>query len=253
VEELLEAGLLKDPLGIFGLEARDGEAKEGERLEDRERWGKKSVLNLFASIRERRRIPLARFIYALGIPHVGLITARDIAQHFGSVEAWWTAMLALRHNGTDTAAAPGASPLGTIDGIGGVIIEALSAFVRDDRNRQLVESLLGEVEAVGSLSPVTESTEGAASSTPRGEGAAEGSALQGKNILFTGAIRGMSRSEAEDAARGLGAVPCKTISKKVDVVVVGAEPGGKAKKAAALGVKCISEDEWLTLVGRRQE
>jgi len=251
-------------------------------LEERAGWGEKSVTALFSAIAARRKIPLSRFIFALGVTHVGQTTAQAIAAHFGSVGNWWGAMQALEQGEVEegrcgvedrkdmeehlnggcvetregeknlpskqVATAQDAGGMDTIEGIGPTVIASLRAFVRDERNKRTVEALFREIEVLNEES-FTERSDIEVSAGGRGPPRVDGP-LVGKTVLFTGALQGMTRSEVEAQARQMGATPVKTLSKKVDMIVVGASPGSKARKGRDLGIEHLEEAQWLTLVDR---
>jgi DNA ligase (NAD+) len=224
IEAFYQDGLVMRPQDIFTLEARD--ATSLKKLKNREGWGETSVRNLFAAIAARRNVALHRFIFALGIRHVGESTAKVLARHFGTIEA-------LR----DTAIAAGEpdsearKTLTAIDGIGPVMAEALVDFFTEQHNSEAVADLLTHItlqppEVVASQSPVS-----------------------GKTVVFTGALERMSRDEAKAMAERLGAKVSGSVSKKTDLVVAGPGAGSKLADARKHGVEVISEDEWFTLVG----
>lgn len=217
--------LIETAADIFTLEARDAAAPA--KLADRTGFGRTSVRNLFAAIAARRTVPLNRFIYALGIRHVGETNARRLARHFGLFEA-------LRSTARTAAADPAseaAAELLGIDGLGGVVAEAVSGFFAEAHNETVLDALLREVsptpmEAVASASPVA-----------------------GKTIVFTGSLEKMTREEAKARAEALGAKVAGSVSAKTTLVVAGPGAGSKLAKAGELGIEVISEDDWLALVG----
>jgi DNA ligase (NAD+) len=217
VQEFWDDKLVRAPADIFRLKA--------EQLEDREGWGEASAQKLIAAIAARRSISLDRFIYALGIPQVGEATAKLLARHYRSFARWRTAM-------------EGAGPeseawreLNDIHGIGEDMATDIVGFFAEKHNRQVLDDLRGErVEIADYEAP-------SASSSP----------LSGKTIVFTGALEAMSRPEAKARAEALGAAVTSSVSNKTDYVVVGADAGSKATKAAALGVAVLTEEEWLKL------
>ncbi len=216
-------GLVMSPADIFTLEARDKRAMK--KLKDREGFGETSVRNLFAAINARRNVPLNRFIFGLGMRHVGETNARRLARHFGTFEA-------LRETGR-AASDPDSearTELNGIEGVGDVVAEAVADFFAEKHNEDVLDSLLNEVspepmEAVQTSSPVA-----------------------GKTIVFTGALERMTREEAKAQAERLGAKVSGSVSKKTDLVVAGPGAGSKLAKAEEFGIEVISEDEWLTRV-----
>ena len=182
--------------------------------------------NLFAAIEARRNVALHRFIFALGIRHVGESTAKVLARHFLTLEALRETAIAAREPDSEARKA-----LTAIDGIGPVMAEALVDFFTEQHNAEAVADLLTHVtlqppEVVASQSPVS-----------------------GKTVVFTGALERMSRDEAKAMAESLGAKVSGSVSKKTDLVVAGPGAGSKLADARKHGVEVISEDEWFTLVG----
>jgi DNA ligase (NAD+) len=202
----------------------------GERREELAKlpgWGSKKVDNLLGAIEARRTIALERFINALGIRFVGESNARLLARHYGSLEAWHAAMVAAQEGGDDSRA-----ELENIDGIGPKVAEAILEFFAETHNRDALEALAREVQVEDAVAP-----------------AAGSSALAGKTVVFTGTLATVSRAEAKATAEALGAKVAGSVSAKTDYVVVGADAGSKAKRAAELGVTTLSEDEWRELAG----
>jgi len=221
VREFVAAGLLHGPADIFALPAHEAE------IATREGWGDTSARNLSRAIEVRRKIPLARFIYALGIRRIGEANAKLLARHYGSFANWRTQMLAAVAIGSEARI-----DLASIIGIGPAIAEELAEFFAEPRNLATLDSLAALLEI-----------EAAAPSA-----AAEGS-LAGKLIVFTGTLTTMTRPEAKALAERLGARVTDSVSKRTDLVVVGEDAGSKAKKAAELGVRTVSETEWRELAG----
>jgi DNA ligase (NAD+) len=199
-----------------------------EALAAREGWGGKSVERLLAAIEARRRIPLDRFIFALGIRQVGEATAKLLARHYGTAEAWRDAMV----RAADAPEGEAAQELGTIDQVGPSMVADIRAFFAEPHNRETVADLLREVEVE-------------AAQRPR----ATGSPVAGKTVVFTGTLETMTRQEAKARAEALGANVAGSVSKRTDYVVVGADAGSKAAKARELGVATLTEAEWTALVG----
>ena len=225
VEEFYADGLIAAPQDIFTLERRD--ARSLKKLKDREGWGESSVTNLFSAIEARRKIALDRFIFALGIRHVGETTARLLARTYGSAEHLREQMkLAAASDESDPR-----SELNAIDGIGDVVAEALVQFFDEPHNVEIFDALLKEV------SPQALAT--VASSSP----------VSGKTVVFTGALERMTREEAKAMAERLGAKVAGSVSKKTDLLVAGPGAGSKLKDAEKYGVEVIDENAWFVLVG----
>ncbi|MBM3517177.1 MAG: NAD-dependent DNA ligase LigA [Alphaproteobacteria bacterium] len=217
-------GLIEGPVDLFMLEARDGAGRPA--LAEREGWGPTSAGKLFRAIRARRRIGLDRVIYALGIRHIGQTTARLLARSYGTAEAFFAAMAAAQ----DHASADYAELL-AIGGIGETVAEALLAFFAEPRNAAVVAALREQVDIL----PVA---------PPRA-----GSPLAGRTVVFTGTLAAMTRSEAKSRAEALGAKVAGSVSAKTDYLIAGPGAGTKAERARALGVKVLTEEEWLALLG----
>ena len=225
IQAFFDDRLIQSPEDIFTLEARD--RKAATRLDEREGWGPQSATKLFAAIGARRKIALDRFIFALGIRHVGETTARLLARFYGTIDNFRAAMLeAAKGKNTDAF-----RELDAIEGIGEVVAEAIADFFGEPHNVRVVNDLLAEVspqplEARKTSSPVT-----------------------GKTVVFTGTLEKLTRGEAKAQAERFGAKVAGSVSKKTDYVVAGADAGSKLAKARELGVTVIDEDEWLRLTG----
>jgi DNA ligase (NAD+) len=226
IREFHDDGLLKSPPDIFRLEERDRSQKKP--LREREGWGDQSARNLFAAIDARRRIPLDRFIYALGIPHVGETTARLLARAYDTVDNFVAEM----RKAASSRDGDAYRDLTSHDGIGEIMADAIAEFFAERHNVDVVDQLL-ELIAVESL-PRIKTT----------------SAVSGKTVVFTGALEQMTREEAKSMAERLGAKVSGSVSKKTDLVVAGPGAGSKLKDAEKLGIEVIDEAEWLRRAGR---
>ncbi|MGF9691691.1 NAD-dependent DNA ligase LigA [Rhizobium sp. 0TCS1.26] len=211
---------------IFTLKKRQ-EQSSLTKLENIEGFGRVSVRKLFDAIDERRSIALNRFIYALGIRHVGETTAKLLARHYGTYEAFNQSMKEAADLSGDAW-----TDLNNIEGIGEIVARAIVEFFKEPRNIEVVKSLLEEV-------------------TPQAAEplAASDSPVAGKTVVFTGALERFTRDEAKARAESLGAKVAGSVSKKTDIVVAGPGAGSKLAKAAELGVQTMDEDEWLALIG----
>ncbi|MGB6491126.1 MAG: NAD-dependent DNA ligase LigA [Methylovirgula sp.] len=223
IDQFYHDGLITKPADIFTLAGRD--SKAATQLKDREGYGETSVRNLFMAIEARRRIPLNRFIYALGIRHVGETNARRLARHFGTFEAF-RATARAAEEGSEARA-----EIDNIEGLGEVVAEAVADFFAEKHNEDELDALLRHVtplpiEEVASISPVA-----------------------GKTIVFTGSLERMTRDEAKAQAERLGAKVAASVSSKTDLVVAGPGAGSKLAKAAELGIETIDEEQWLRLAG----
>ncbi len=211
--------LIDTPADIFRL--REHEAA----IAKREGWGKASAANLLGSIEVRRTIALPRFIFALGIRRVGETNAKLLARHYGTLPEWREQMLAATEVGSEARQA-----LGSILGIGGAIAEELVSFFCEARNLAVLDDLASELE----VQPERATAEGP---------------LSGKLLVFTGGLASMTRPEAKARAEALGARVTDSVSKKTDLVVLGADAGSKARKAADLGVPTVDEAGWREIAG----
>ena len=222
IEFFFERGWVKEPADIFTLAERNRKI----RLEDQEGYRVTSVRNLFAAIEERRRIALDRFIFALGIRHVGDTTALALARGYGSWEAFHDACLAVTKGDQDAIA-----EMDALDQIGDTVIQAIAAYFSEGHNRGIVERLTKEVTILDAEKPK------------------RNTAIAGKTVVFTGTLEQMTRDEAKAMAERLGAKVSGSVSKKTDLVVAGPGAGFKLTDAKKHGVKVISEEEWLKLIG----
>ena len=229
IELFFDEGLIRQPADIFTLQKRnDGFA---EPLQERKGFGKKSIENLFKAIEARRTISMDRFIYALGIRHIGETTARDLARAYSTFEDFRAAVHAAVAGGHESDAY---RDIDNIEGIGETVVDALVEFFAEPHNVKAVDDLRGEVEIERYARP-----------------AAVASPVSGKTVVFTGSLEQVTRSEAKAQAERLGAKVAGSVSKKTDFVIAGADAGSKLSKAAELGVKVLSEDEWLALISRK--
>ncbi|MBA3667684.1 MAG: NAD-dependent DNA ligase LigA [Sphingomonas sp.] len=214
IVEFAELGWLHGPADIFRLKAHRDE------LIRREGWKEKSVDNLLAAIEARVGFDPARFLFGLGIRHVGSVTAKDLMKAFGTVKALQAA-----------ATGEGAeAELSAVEGVGPVVAEALADFFHEPHNRDALADLLSLAKPAAYVS-TARTTE-----------------WSGKTIVFTGTLETMSRDEAKAQAERLGARAAGSVSAKTDLVVVGLGAGSKLKKAAELGVRVINEAEWAAIV-----
>ena len=221
IREFYDEGWLTGPADLFRLPAREAE------IAVRDGWGQVSARNLVRAIEARRRILLGRFIYALGIRRIGEANAKLLARHYGSFAHWRDQMLSATTVGSEAR-----EELGSISGIGPAIADELVDFFGEPRNLATLDQLQAELTIEDATGP----------------GEAD-SPLAGKTIVFTGTLETMTRPEAKARAEALGAKVTDSVSKKTDLVVVGADAGSKARKATDLGVRTISEAEWRELGG----
>jgi DNA ligase (NAD+) len=222
LEFFFENDWVKEPADIFTLPGRNAKLK----LEEIEGYGQTSVRNLFDAIESRRRIALERFIYALGMRHVGETTALALARGYGSWEAFHEAALKVA-NGDEEAIAE----MDALDQIGDTVIKSVAAYFGEDHNRGIVERLTKEVTILDAEKPKSNS------------------AVAGKTVVFTGSLERMTRDEAKAKAERLGAKVSGSVSKKTDYVVAGPGAGSKLAEAKKHEVAVLTEDEWLKLIG----
>jgi len=222
IEFFFEQQWVREPADIFTLPARNARIK----LESNEGYGETSVRNLFAAIEQRRTIALERFIYALGMRHVGETTALALARGYGSWQAFHDACLKVTHGDEEAIA-----EMDAIDQIGETVIKSVAAYFGEDHNRGIVERLTKEVTILDAEKPKSNS------------------AIAGKTVVFTGSLEKMTRDEAKATAERLGAKVSGSVSKKTDYLVAGPGAGSKLAEALKHGVTVLTEDEWLQLIG----
>jgi DNA ligase (NAD+) len=214
IAEFIELGWLHSPADIFRLR------NHSQELLGREGWKEKSVDNLLVAIEAKRHPDGPRFLFGLGIRHVGIVTARDLLKCFGTVEE-------LRRVATSEG---GAAELAGVEGVGPVVAEALVDFFHEPHNREALDDLLSEVSPKPFASDARQTE------------------WSGKTIVFTGSLETMSRDEAKAQAERLGARAAGSVSAKTDLVVAGPGAGSKLKKAEELGIRVIGEEEWARIV-----
>src|SRR5215510_2081328 len=225
LEFFFEQGWVKEPADIFTLQARNAKLK----LEEQEGYGEVSVRNLFGAIESRREIALERFIFALGMRHVGETTARALARGYGSWQAFHEACLAVAKSDEETRA-----EMDNLDQIGDTVIDSIAAYFGEAHNRRIVEKLTEQVKIIDAERPAADSP------------------VAGKTVVFTGSLEKMTRDEAKAMAERLGAKTAGSVSKKTDYVVAGPGAGSKLAKAKEAGVTVLTEDEWFELIGERR-
>ena len=224
VEAFYEDGWIREPADIFTLEERYGQGLQ--QLKNREGWGEKSARNLFDAISEKRRIPLARLIFALGLRHVGEASAGLLAAHYTTWQAFETAM-------TQAEIGQGAEweDLLSIDGVGATLATSVIASFHQPGERASIDRLVAHLEVQAAEKPKSDSE------------------ISGLTVVFTGTLERMTRAEAKARAESLGAKVAGSVSAKTDILVAGPGAGSKAKKAADLGIRVIDEDAWIALAG----
>jgi DNA ligase (NAD+) len=218
IQAFFDEGRIRAPADIFTLKARDGASVLP--LAEKEGWGPQSAANLFAAIEARRTISLERFIFALGIRHVGETTGRLLAKTFGS-------MAEFEHAMEEPSAV---ERLNDIGGIGDVVAQSVADFFDEPHNQEVVAGLMRELTIEDYKSDVVASK------------------LAGATVVFTGKLERLTRDEAKAQAERLGAKVAGSVSKSTAYLVAGPGAGSKLKKAEELGVKVLSEDDWFDLV-----
>ena len=225
VRFLWDKGFIKGPADIFRLKEKSENSLTP--LQNFEGWGATSVRKLYEAIEARREIGLERFLYALGIRHIGQELARLLARHYGDLPTFRESMEKLAKGDGEAREA-----LLNIDGIGERIADALAGFFGEAHNIQVLDDLDGQVSVLAADKP------------------SQGTSISGKTIVFTGTLEKMSRSEAKARAEAMGAKVSGSVSAKTDLVVAGPGAGSKLTKAQSLGVTVIDEDEWLELASQ---
>ena len=221
LEEFYQDKLIQSPADIFRLH------QHRENLMKREGWGSLSVRNLLSAINDRRRMSLERFIYALGLPQIGSVTAQLLAKHYHD----WPSLRHSIQNAQDRQSTS-YQELDDIEGIGEAMAEDIVDSLNDSHQQAIIRDLLQEIQVLPYEAPL------ASSNHP----------LSGKIVVFTGTLQQMSRGEAKAIAEKLGAKVGSAVSKKTDLLVCGADAGSKEKQAKELGIKIILEKEWLQLI-----
>jgi DNA ligase (NAD+) len=218
VDQLVDGGIVRTPADLYKL----GLAK----LAALERMAEKSAANVVAAIEKSKDTTMGRFIYALGIRNVGEVTAKDLARHFGTLDALIDASVEQLMEAPD---------------VGPVVAESVAGFFRERHNREVIAQL----RAAG-----VRWKEGAPASSMPGQAAraATGGPFTGKIVVLTGTLGAMTRDEAKDRIEALGGKVTGSVSSKTDYVVAGEEAGSKLDKARALGVKVLDEAQFLKMI-----
>jgi len=215
IEELFEEKIISNPSDIFSIENTGLK----DTISNWEGWGELSYNNMINGINEKRTIPLAKFIYSLGIRYIGEQNAKLLAKHFGTIESLYSALTS-----------ESIAELINIDGIGERAANEISSFFKDKKNLEEVNKLI----EILNIEPF--------------ENNSIETAITGKTIVFTGGLSSMSRAEAKAKAESLGAKTSSSVSTKTDIVVAGADSGSKLKKANELGLEIWTEEDWIELI-----
>jgi DNA ligase (NAD+) len=227
IELFFEKGVLRAPQDIFRLRTNI-EAAGLPPLEEWDGFGAASAKKLYGAIDARRSVPFARFLNGLGIRHVGQTTSGQFARGFLSWQSFWDSVCRAAEGGPGSE---GYQDLTGIDGIGEAAASALIQFESEPHNRGMLGALLAEITIEDELP--------AASDSP----------VAGKTVVFTGTLERMTRDEAKARASALGAKVAGSVSAKTDILVAGPGAGSKLAKAESLGVRTMTEAEWLELIG----
>ncbi len=232
IDEFWKTGMIRQPADIFSL------SDHRDRILGRDGWKETSVGNLLTAIEDRRRIAFERFIFALGIRHVGQTTAKLLARSYGRYADWFTAMQQVSDERKAVPEemkkaeliGPSYAELVAIDTVGMAAADSLAHFFSEAHNLDVLNALSEALDIQEAEQPETTN-----------------SPVAGKTVVFTGTLEKMSRNEAKARAESLGAKVSGSVSKKTDYVVVGADAGSKARKAQELGVTVLSEEDWLAI------
>ena len=235
IENFFLEGRIRKFSDIFKLEEREKNSENP--LSKKDGWGEKSIENLFFAINQKRTISLEKFIYAIGIRHVGETTAKTLAQHFISYKNFKEKLLAMLNcaeiiENSHIETQKDYNDFVAIDGIGEKIAQAILDYFRDNKNLQMLEELELELKIENAVIKNSHS------------------ALSGKSIIFTGTLEKMTRMEAKKTAEDLGMKVVGSVSSKTDFIVAGSDAGSKLKKALELKIKILNEKEWLELINK---
>jgi len=223
VEFFIEKDMIRNPADIFKLEKLNTNSLQ--KIENMPGWGAKSVEKLFKNIELAKKITLPKFIYALGIRHIGESNAKILSRQLPTAQIFIDSMIRLEQGDENIF-----NNLENLDGIGHKILIDIKNFFECEQNINTVKDLLDILDIedfVDNIKP---------------------SALSGQNLVFTGSLTSLSRSEAKSQAEQLGAKVVNTVSNNTHLVIVGEKAGSKLKKARELGIKVISEEDWQQIV-----
>ena len=208
IDQLVDTGLVKDVADIYDMNKED--------LTELERMADKSAQNIIDAVEKSKTKSLSKFLYALGIRHVGETTAEDLARHFQRLDDFFKLS---------------EEDLKEVEGIGPEVAASVHQFFRDKKNRESIDRL--KKAGVKVIGPKIK----------------EKRKLAGKTFVFTGVLKTFERDEARNLVESLGGMTASSVSKKVDFVVVGEDPGSKLDKAKELGIKTLTEEEFKKVIG----
>lgn len=229
IEYFYEQKLIHEPADIFTLELKNQTLEKP--LQKHEGFGELSISNLFYAINNKKEIELNRFIYALGIRHIGQENAKLLAKNYITFENFKSSILKIVAGNLFFEETEEYKNIIQIDGIGQKVVASIIKFFGNNKNLNIIENLQKQLSILPYVNTVTES------------------AVTGKIVVFTGSLEKISRNEAKAKAESLGAKVAGSVSAKTDYVIAGADAGSKLKKAQELGVKILTEAEWLELIG----
>lgn len=222
IQFLIDQKFIAGLVDIFSLAAQN---QLGQQLQDYAGWGAKSVSNLLANIDRARIVDLDKFIYALGIRHIGQTNARLMAREFSTVDNFLNAIIRLINHDQKIHC-----QLSNITGFGDKILSSLINFVMIEENIETIQKLIPILD-INNYQPLVVTQ----------------TSLTGKSVIFTGLLTTMSRLEAKTQAEKLGAVVVNAVSASTNLLVTGSSPGSKLKQALALGIEVINEEQWLKI------
>ena len=220
-----EALPIKEPADIFTLKFRD--QINHKKLRDRHGFGEKSASNLFDAIEKKKSIEFSRFIFSLGIRHIGENVSKLLARHFINWSKFISSISCAQNRESQEY-----FDLLAIDGIGTTVVNSLLSAFEMGKERDSIEKLARHLNILDEILPDSENN-----------------FLSGKTLVFTGTLEQISRSEAKSLAENLGAKVSGSVSAKTDLVVAGPGAGSKIRRAEELGIKTLNEAEWLSLIG----
>ena len=223
VAQLYDEGIVKNAVGLFTLE--QDLANNFATISNLPGWGERKTKKMFEAINQRRQVPLDRFIYSLGIRQIGKFTAQDIAKAYSTYEDWVDCMEAVALGYEDAI-----EELENVPGVGPKLVSFVASFFSSDANFSFLNELLAEVTPIPVQAPQVVNVQ----------------PLAGKTVVFTGTMDSMTRGDALQLALDLGARVTGSVSANTDLVVAGHNSGSKEQKARDLGVRVLTEKEWVT-------
>lgn len=224
IERFYDDGWIKEPADMYHLEARYSSGLQ--RLANKEGWGEQSARKLFAAIASKSSAPFDKVLFALGLRHIGEVTAKAIARHFETWDRFWDTLGRAAQGHPEAIEA-----LQAIDGIGDVMVHSMISAVQNEAERAAIERLVAVVDIQDML-----------------KAAVRAGPFAGKTLVFTGTLEHMGRAEAKHKAEEIGAKVASSVSSKTDFLIAGAGAGSKAKKAADLGVSVLDEGQWIEML-----